>query len=167
MREKIFGHGRPRPLDREGKLRLMVMARGLRRRRLLTPKAIDVLEALLWVFHNARTGLCFPSYERIMERAGCARSTVNAALKALEACKILSWVQRILRVREEGRVRVVRTSNAYHFLEASKFEVRPGTTNQVLLLPAPVNPDSHLGRAIEALRKEVFRDSQRVSPRLA
>ena len=27
----------------------------------LTPKYIDVLEALLWKFHNALSGLCFPS----------------------------------------------------------------------------------------------------------
>jgi hypothetical protein len=27
----------------------------------LTPKCLDVLEVLLWGFHNARSGLCFPS----------------------------------------------------------------------------------------------------------
>jgi len=32
-------------------------------------------EALLWGFHNAQSGLCFPSYEKIADRAGCARST--------------------------------------------------------------------------------------------
>jgi hypothetical protein len=26
-------------------------------------------------FHNAKSGLCFPSYETIAEAAGCARST--------------------------------------------------------------------------------------------
>ena len=50
----------------------------------ITAKALAVLEALLWSFHNARSGLCFPSYETIAERAGCARSTVAEALKALE-----------------------------------------------------------------------------------
>jgi hypothetical protein len=29
----------------------------------------------LWGFHNAKSGLCFPSYERIAEAAGSARST--------------------------------------------------------------------------------------------
>ena len=32
-------------------------------------------------FHNARSGLCFPSYATIAARAGCARSTVAEALK--------------------------------------------------------------------------------------
>jgi len=41
-----------------------------------------VLSALLWAFHNARSGCCFPSYERIAEKAGCARSTVAAAIRA-------------------------------------------------------------------------------------
>ena len=67
---------------------------------LVTAKALAVLEALLWGFHNAKSGLCFPSYERIAEAAGCARSTVAEALKALEEAGVLSWVQRIKRVRE-------------------------------------------------------------------
>ena len=48
----------------------------------ITAKAVAVLEALLWGFHNTKSGLCFPSYERIAEAAGCARSTV--ADRALE-----------------------------------------------------------------------------------
>ena len=40
-----------------------------------------MLEALLWGFHNAKNGLCFPSYEKIAEAAGCARSTVAEAIK--------------------------------------------------------------------------------------
>jgi hypothetical protein len=43
---------------------------------LLTAKYLDVLEALLWSFHNARSGLCFPSLEKIAEKAKCSRSTV-------------------------------------------------------------------------------------------
>jgi hypothetical protein len=58
------------------------------------------LEALLWGFHNARSGLCFPSYESIAKRAGCARSTVAECIKALEDAGILSWVNRLVRVRE-------------------------------------------------------------------
>jgi hypothetical protein len=46
-----------------------------------------VLQALLWQFHNSRTGCCFPSYERIAEKAKCARSTVAEALTVPEwAC---------------------------------------------------------------------------------
>ena len=77
----------------------------------VTAKALAVLEALLWAFHNAKSGLCFPSYEKIAEAAGCARSTVAEAIKALEDAGVLSWVQRIKRVREQcpdpiGRQRV-------------------------------------------------------------
>ena len=103
----MFGLGRPRALDRNAKVRIMHWARCLSRRTekgraygVVTAKALAVLEALLWAFHNARSGLCFPSYETIAEAAGCARSTVAEAIKALEDAGILSWVQRIKRVRE-------------------------------------------------------------------
>jgi hypothetical protein len=85
-REKVFGAGRPRPMDRNAKARLMTLARALMRRREkgkaygpVTAKALAVLEALLWGFHNARTGLCFPSLASLAERAECARSTVRGA----------------------------------------------------------------------------------------
>ena len=71
-REKMFGLGRPRALDRNAKVRIMHWARCLSRRTekgraygVVTAKAVAVLEALLWVFHNNRSGLCFPSYETI------------------------------------------------------------------------------------------------------
>jgi Helix-turn-helix domain len=130
-REKMFGLGRPRALDRNAKVRIMHWARCLSRRTeegraygVVTAKALAVLEALLWGFHNAKNGLCFPSYEKIAEAALCARSTVAEAIKALEDAGVLSWVQRIKRVRVRcpdlfgaDGVRVVpqRTSNAYHF----------------------------------------------------
>jgi hypothetical protein len=158
-REKMFGLGRPRALDRNAKVRIMHWARCLARRTekgkaygQLTAKAVAVLEALLWAFHNAKSGLCFPSYETISEAAHCARSTVAEALKALEDAGILTWVQRIKRVREpcpdllgdEGwRWRVLRTSNAYAFSDpspaadrpnSSKSETPPGTPNQDISL---------------------------------
>jgi hypothetical protein len=34
--------------------------------------------------HKAKSGLCFPNYEKIAEGAGCARSTVAEAIKPLE-----------------------------------------------------------------------------------
>jgi DNA-binding Lrp family transcriptional regulator len=130
-REKLFGEGRAIPLDRNAKARIMVYARALMRRTEkgkhygeLTAKFVAVLEALLWGFHNVTSGRCFPSYERIAERAGCARSTVHAAINALERAGILTWVNRIARIREWGadlfgqaqnRIRVIRTSNAYTF----------------------------------------------------
>jgi AraC-like DNA-binding protein len=150
-REKMFGLGRPRALDRNAKVRIMHWARCLSRRTekgraygVVTAKALAVLEALLWAFHNAKSGLCFPSYEKIAEAAGCARSTVAEAIKALEDVGILSWVQRIKRVREPWpdllgdngwRWRVLRTSNAYNFRDPgspdrSKSEKPTGTPNQ-------------------------------------
>jgi DNA-binding Lrp family transcriptional regulator len=60
----------------------------------ITAKALDVLRALLWGFHNARNGLCFPSYETIADKAGCARSTVAEAIKALENAGLLTWCHR-------------------------------------------------------------------------
>ena len=35
-------------------------------------------------FHNAKSGLYFPSYGKIVEAAHCARSTIAEAIKALE-----------------------------------------------------------------------------------
>ncbi len=148
----MFGLGRPRALDRNAKVRIMHWARCLSRRTekgraygVVTAKALAVLEALLWAFHNAKSGLCFPSYERIAEAAGCARSTIAEALKALEELRILSWVHRIKRVREPcpdllgdngWRWRVLRTSNAYDFRDpgtpnSSKANFQSGTPNQV------------------------------------
>jgi hypothetical protein len=150
-REKVFGLGRPRALDRNAKVRIMHWARCLSRRTekgraygVVTAKALAVLEALLWGFHNAKSGVCFPSYETIAKAAGCARSTVAEALKALEVAGVLTWVQRIKRVREcchdllgdnGWRWRVLRTSNAYNFRdpgspESSKSEKPPGTSIQ-------------------------------------
>ena len=106
-REKMFGMGRPRALDRNAKVRIMHLARALSRRTekgkaygAITAKALAVLQALLWGFHNAKSGLCFPSYEKIAEAAACARSTTAAAIKALEDAGILSWVNRLKRVAE-------------------------------------------------------------------
>jgi len=94
-----------------------------------------VLEALLWHFHNARSGLCFLSYERIAEAAHCARSTVYEAIACLKAAGLMTWVNRLKRVRAPilglpgigaTRVRVFRTSNAYSFtnLNSSKTKLR-------------------------------------------
>ena len=149
-REKVFGAGRPRPMDRNAKTRIMHLARALTHRTepgkhygVITAKAVGVLEALLWGFHNARSGLCFPSYERIAEAAHCARSTVYEAIAALEAAGLLTWVNRLKRVREWApglpgvgatRVRVLRTSNAYAFADpgnSSKSDFPSGTSIQV------------------------------------
>ena len=68
-REKVFGPGRAVPLDRNAKARILAYARawGARHRQPgqhkgpITRAFLEVLEALLWGFHNSRTGCCFPS----------------------------------------------------------------------------------------------------------
>ena len=180
-REKVFGPGRTVPLDRNAKARILVYARAWSARNRqprqhrgpITRAFLDVLEALLWGFHNSRDGRCFPSYERIAEAAECARSTVAEALKALEWAGVLTWQNRITRiqVRERdlfghwaSRWRVIRTSNAYVFSDpkpqpnaafSCKSENLPGTPNQeVLTLPVrpPPEPNSPLERALRQLR---------------
>jgi Helix-turn-helix domain len=168
-REKVFGPGRAMSLDRNQKARIAAYARTWDRLHrqpgqkggALGRAALDVLGALLWAFHNARSGCCFPSYERIAEKAGCARSTVAEAIKALEFAGVLTWQNRITRIRErcrdlfgrEGwRWRVIRTSNAYAFRDPpSKSDYRTGTPDQEVSksLGAPaVDPNSLLERAL-------------------
>jgi hypothetical protein len=124
-----------------------------------------VLGALLWSFHNSRSGACFPSYERIAEQARCARSTVAEALKALEWAGVLTWQHRITRVRERcadlfgnttWQWRVHRRSNAYVFLDPQQQPVYQsenlsGTQDQDILDPVHASardPDSPLERAL-------------------
>ena len=177
-REKVFGPGRAVPLDGNAKARIQAYARAWSGRNRqpgqhkgpITRAFLDVLQALLWGFHNARTGVCFPSYEAIADRAECARSTVAEALKVLELAGVLSWQHRLTRIREGctdlfghrgWRWRVIRTSNAYVFSDpkaagsqgfVSKSENPPGTLNQDVLDPvlAPArDPDSPLERALQ------------------
>ena len=176
-REKVFGPGRAVPLDRNAKVRIAAYARAWSAHNRLqgqhkgpiTRAFLDVLQALLWGFHNSRTGCCFPSYESIATRAECSRTTVYEALKVLEWAGVLSWQHRLARIRERcqdlfgrdgWRWRVIRTSNAYVLQDpqqrligvpASEFRNRAGTSTQEdskpVLAPA-VNPRSPLERAL-------------------
>jgi Helix-turn-helix domain len=175
-REKAFrGFERTTPLDRNAKARVMVYARALMRRTeagkhygLVTAKYLAVLGALLWGFHNQHTGRCYPSYETIADRAGCARSTVYAAIRALENVGVLTWVNRIARVREPftdlfgdvgSRWRIVRTSNAYSFVDPNpcKSERSTGTALQDSIPCAPplLHPTDPLHRALSRLGDRV------------
>ena len=131
------------------------------------------LEALLWGFHNARSGRCFPCYEAIAAKAECARNTVYEALKVLEWAGVLTWQNRIARIqvrerdlfgRWASRWRVIRTSNAYVFRDPlaasrgrSSFQVRKSDREhrtKKFLIPvlAPArDPDSPLERALQQL----------------
>ena len=176
-REKVFGPGRAVPLDRNQKARITAYARhwdrlhrqpGHKKGGALGRAALDVLGALLWVFHNSRSGCCFPSYERIADKAGVARSTVAEAIKALEFAGVLTWQNRITRVREQcadlfgnrgWRWRLERRSNAYVLLDpqqrvsrpsATESDQRTGTPNQGIQKPLQAR-DSPLERALARL----------------
>jgi hypothetical protein len=131
-REKVFGPAQGIPLDRNAKVRIMVYAQGYNARHRqpgqhrgpITRAFMEVLEALLWGFHNCKDGRCFPSYESIAARAKCNRDTVYEAIRALEFANVLSWVNRLTRIRTREldlfgqlatRWRIIRTSNAYLF----------------------------------------------------
>ena len=134
-REKIFGTAPSHHLDGNAKARLWAAAGAYNNANRvprqhqgpLTWATLRVLRALLWRFHSSDGGgRCFPSYERIAAAAKCARSSVALALKELEAAGLLTWVNRIARVRRQERdlfghwvtvLEVVRTSNAYRFLD--------------------------------------------------
>ena len=176
-REKVFGPGHAVPLDRNAKARIAAYAAAWSARQCrpgqhkgpVTRAFLEVLEALLFGFHNGPTGRCFPSYERIAEKAECARSTVAEALCVQEWAGVLSWQNRITRalVRQRdlwggwsNRWTVIRTSNAYTFRDpqpqlagvpAAKSENQAGTQNQDVLDPVlvpPRDPNSPLERAL-------------------
>jgi hypothetical protein len=131
-REKVFGLAKGFPHDRNARVRIQtyVMAWNAKHKQEgqhqgpITAAYQRVLHALLWHFTNYQTGLCFPSYETIAEKARCCRDTVYEAILALEATGVFSWVNRIDRVAERGKdlfgqwmtsYRIVRRSNVYQF----------------------------------------------------
>jgi hypothetical protein len=148
MREKTFGYGQCVPGDRKLKIAVYERAVAFNRRHRakrqhkgpLTRATLEVLRALLWNFHNAITGRCFPSYEAIADKAGCARSTVALAVKALESARILTWCHRLIRISH----RIFRTSNGYRFLPPSE------------------NPAGHenlgVSKSLTSIRQGSFRD---------
>jgi hypothetical protein len=63
----------------------------------LTAKAVSVLNALLWGFHNSKSGLCFPSYETIAAAAGCARFGVGQSRPRLRYIFLSTSLQQRIR----------------------------------------------------------------------
>jgi hypothetical protein len=123
-RQNGWGHWYARPLDREAKNRLKVLLRALKRPTEpgkhygeLTGKAVDVALVLIFVFHNAASGLCFPSYEALAAEAGCNRSYVADLIAMLECAGIIGWVHRVERYRINGIVKTLRTSNGYVLID--------------------------------------------------
>jgi len=122
-REKIFGRDYGSALNRDQKNKIIDHAKAWseahkrpgQHRGPLTRATMEVLEALLWDFHNAHTGHCFPSYETIAKKAKCAVSTAAKAIVSLEAAGILTWANRLVRLTIRGIPKLIRTSNAYAF----------------------------------------------------
>jgi hypothetical protein len=89
-REKVFGLGRPAPSTATPRSELCTGALSQREGQgaygLVTAKALAGFEALLWGFHNAKSGRCFPFYERIAEGAAAItpRPCRSAALSRTE-----------------------------------------------------------------------------------
>ena len=190
-REKVFGPGRGIPLDRNAKARIIVYARSWsakhkqpgQHRGPLTRAFMEVLEALLWGFHNSRDGRCFPSYESIAAKADCNRDTVYEAIRALEFANVLTWVNRITRIRVRDldlfgqmatRWQIIRTSNAYTFRDPlpcaegrpdprdfHKSENPPGTLNQDIslssanVLARPLDPTNPVEMALIRLGRRL------------
>lgn len=158
-REKIFGD-RPGPaLDRNARARIMHHARQLTRPTekgrhygMITGKDLNVLAALLWTFHNAADGRTFPSYSALAKAAGCARSHIAGAIRRLEAARLLTWVNRLIRIKERcadlfgeragWRWRVIRTSNSYRFHDP-QLQAMPSTSSKAKFQPGTMNPNKH------------------------
>jgi hypothetical protein len=186
-REKVFGEARGIPLDGNAKARIMAYAKAWnvkhrqprQHKGPITRAFMDVLETLLWGFHNSRDGRCFPSYESIAERAGCNRRTVYEAIIVLERAELLSWVNRLTRIRDRvpdlfGKWsmiwRTIRTSNSYSFRDplpcsarvpGSKLENPSGTLIQESSFTNPplkvvvLNPENPLDLALIRLGRSV------------
>jgi Helix-turn-helix domain len=136
----------------------------------VSAKAVAVLEALLFNFHNVKNGWCFPSYKRIAEAAHCAASTVAEAIKALEAAGLMTWDHRIKRKREPcpdllgpngWRWRVVRTSNAYRFPSESDFQRGTTTPDSNSSLERPKALKNELSEGLAASFEHLWNQIQR------
>jgi hypothetical protein len=146
-REKQFGHANATPLIPREKYLLLQRANCLVRSR--DPKTdaawisradLHVLRALLFRFHNCRTGLCFPSYDAIAAAAKVCRATVGAAIRRLEACGLLTWRHRLARrLKTEWsdllstfvtRHQIIRSSNAYAFTKTDTPPTRQKANEQ-------------------------------------
>jgi hypothetical protein len=184
----VFGAAPGVPLDRNAKARIMVYTKAYNARMKengqhtgpVTRAFMDVLRALLYSFHNGKDGRCFPSYERIAEAANCARSTVYEAIRALERAGVLTWVNRLTKIRVPerdlfGRIahrwQVIRTSNSYRFLDPkagvpevegckSENPSRPVIQESLIFMPVGDSPeggaqrdDTPLERALAGLGK--------------
>ncbi len=120
------------PLDRNQRARILFLAQKLDRSTKLKGGrngvlgyiGLEVLRALLLVFHNQKTGACFPSYDRIQEVTRLSRQSIARGLARLEAAGIIKVTRRrqraIASVGGLTRQICVQASNVYAFAEPDK-----------------------------------------------
>lgn len=146
----VFGPGRRRRLDRNGRARFRYLLRAHTRARRLAPKHEWVGEAL--VKRLGADGQCDPSYDTLAEDAGCSARTARRATARMWELGLLLWQKRLIRTEW----RAEQTSNAYELL-----------TGDELLAPAAapaISCGGQTGR--ETLKKELNLSVSEVARRL-
>lgn len=85
----------------------------------LNQQNIKYIDALTYVtirsFHNSTTGLCYPAYETIADKAGTSRSFIISSVKRLEKAGFLNITHSTKK----------HTCNQYHFDKEPHFERIP------------------------------------------
>jgi hypothetical protein len=85
----------------------------------LDKQNLKTLDTLIYItirsFHNSSTGLCYPSYEKIMEKSGLSRGFVADSIKRLEAAGHF----KITHSNRQG------TCNQYYFNKLHPFKPIP------------------------------------------
>lgn len=116
------------PLDRNQRARILHLAEQMeratkgkgRRNGTLGYVGLAVLRCLLLRFHNARDGLCCPSYDTLEAATGLCRQSIATALQRLAAVGILRVVRRLARAVRGGVVRCEQATNLYAFTMPSE-----------------------------------------------
>ena len=121
----VRGEAPRRLLSRAQKVRIMRHARRLEARSRgssqgaivvngkVSRVGLQVLQALLFDFHNLKDGRCDPCYATIAAAAAVSISSVYRSLRRLNDCGILAWVKRCTGSMQGGRYQLEQDSNAY------------------------------------------------------
>jgi len=136
-----------RPLDRNARARILVLAEALERRTKPVGRrggqlgyiGLQVLRILLFTFMNRTTGLLCPSYRALQDRTGLCRQSIAQGLARLERTGILKIARRLCR-QWVDRINPV-TGQSEHYLgttqATSLYSVRePGAWADHLVMPA-------------------------------
>lgn len=154
------------PLDRNQRARILYLAEHIdratkakgRRNGCLGYVGLAVLRCLLLSFHNAKSGLCCPSYAAIQSRTGLCRQSVASALRRLVSIGILGVVRRLERVAVEGIVRCQQATNLYRFTMPAGLVPVPLVVPRARA-PKPVPVVPHRGSVGELIGAVVARES--------